>query len=163
MGVNTTGYTNKNIEAKEIYDVIVDCFDKEAVFNIELSKYDGKELGFIYFQDGEDKRQLFYCITKDRENLFNDEHVCLSLGYWGNSVNIMVEILNKFGGYVDENDCDDIDEIYIPQNNDFQFSEYIHLRNKIIDCLDDSLSTKEKVKIANQIIKNKEQIILVLL
>lgn len=163
MSVDTDGFINKNVGAKMIYDVIIDCFDKEAVFNVEVSKYDNKESGFIHFKDGEDIRQLFYCITRDREDLFNDEHVCLSLGCWGNSVDIMAGILKKFGGYMDENDCDDVDVIYIPQNKDFQFSEYTSLRNKIIECLDDSLNTKEKVKIANQIVKNKEQIISVLL
>ena len=36
------------------------------------------------------------------------ETTYLSLGFWGNSVEIMKEIIAHFGGgWIDENDCDD--------------------------------------------------------
>jgi hypothetical protein len=35
--------------------------------------------------------------------------ILLSLGCWGNSVEIMMHFLEEFGGFIDEDDCDDID------------------------------------------------------
>lgn len=37
------------------------------------------------------------------------ESVSLILGYWGNSVEIIQKIIEHFGGgWIDENDCDDV-------------------------------------------------------
>lgn len=126
MSVSTHGILSKEITGRQIYDIIIDKYDIEAVFDIKIEEYHNSETGYIFFKDGEDQRQLFYCITQDEEEnteFNNKEHVCLILGDWGNSVQIMTNIIKNFGGYIDENDCDDIGYYYIPKDNDFEYSE----------------------------------------
>jgi hypothetical protein len=102
MSVDTKGVLNKKITGKEIYDVIIDKFDKDAIFDIKMTNYkdyDNSEQGSIFFNDGEDKRSIFYCITSDQaidSEYDRIPHVNLSLGNWGNSVEIMTEILKVF-------------------------------------------------------------------
>ena len=163
MGVDTKGYLNKNVKAREIYDVIVSEFDKNAIFDIKDDIfYEGFESGAIHFKDGDDNRMLFYCVTPDKEE--NTEyadgklHGNLILGAWGNSVKIMSKILSVFGGYIDENDCDSIEAYYIPKDGDFKYDEYIKSRNNIADILSEELSEKDKIKIANEILKHKEEL-----
>lgn len=164
MSVDTKGILNKDITGKQIYDVVVDKIDKEAEFDIKMSNYkdyENSESGRIYFKDGEDKRSIFYCITEDQaEDTEYDKikHVNLSLDKWGNSVQILTEIVKVFSGYVDESDCDDIGYFYIPKDGDFKYSEYIAERNEIESILDESLKDKEKIIIANQILKHREEL-----
>lgn len=161
MGLSTHGILNKDITAREVFDVIVNQYDKDAESDVTIDKYDNKECGSIYFKDGEDKRKLFYCIVQDgAEDTEYDEkeHVGLILGYWGNSEKIMSNIIKVFGGYVDENDCDDIGYYYIAKDGDYQYDEYIKQRNEIQNILDENLSNKDKILIANQILKCKEQL-----
>jgi hypothetical protein len=161
MGLSTHGIISKDITAREVFDVIVNLYDKNAEFDVKIDKYDNKECGSIYFKDGEDQRKLFYCIVSDgAEDTEYDEkeHVGLILGYWGNSVEIMSNIVKIFGGYVDENDCDDIGYFHIAKNGDFQYNEYIKQRHMIEDALDENLSCNDKIMIANQILKHKEKL-----
>lgn len=91
--------------------------------------------GFIAFTDGEDKRLLHYfhdniietgCIqdfidyTLPKSENVNEllgayitSGVSISLGLWNNAVEIITEICNHFGGWIDENDCDEIGYKYI--------------------------------------------------
>jgi hypothetical protein len=77
--------------------------------------------GFIRFQDGKDDRMIFYSYNnvnyfenayyycKDGLNdmVFSDK-TYISLGLWGNSIEIIKDIIHHFGGgWIDENDCDD--------------------------------------------------------
>ena len=98
------------------------CYDDNNDFIIT-------ESGFIHFTDNiGDKRSLFYYRTNindltdlislyeynkfgtidDNDILFNViETTRLSLGLFGNSIDIMKDICNHLGGWIDENDCDD--------------------------------------------------------
>lgn len=83
--------------------------------------------GFIIFSHNEEKRMLFYCYYNinhlenikyysDRglEEMVREETTYISLGYWGNSVEIIKDILQHFdGGWLDENDCDDNEFYYV--------------------------------------------------
>ena len=162
MGVSTHGILNKEITAKQIFDVVVSKFDKEAQFNITVDKYNNNESGSIFFKDTKDSRELFYCIVGDKEEgtQYEDglEHVSLSLGNWNNSVKIMTEIIKVFGGYIDGNDCDEIGAYYISKDGNFQYDEYVTRRNKIIDVLTEELSEQYKIRIANEILKHKIEI-----
>jgi hypothetical protein len=87
--------------------------------------------GFINLKDGEENRNLFYCYTNHNsyENLdFYSEYglddmvkaqtTYISLGYHGNSVNIIKSIVTEFGGWIDESDCDDEEYYPIVKNPD---------------------------------------------
>lgn len=77
--------------------------------------------GFIRFNDGTENRNMFYSYQNvnsyenleyyskyNLENMVKSETTLLSLGCCGNSVEIMKRIAQEFGGWLDENDCDDI-------------------------------------------------------
>jgi hypothetical protein len=161
MGVDAKGILNKSISAREVFDVIVSKYDKDAQFDVRIDSYDNTESGGIHFKDGKDQRRLFYCIVPDgaEETEYNEiDHVSLSLGYWGNSTDIITTIVRTFGGYVDENDCDDIGFYYVPKTGDEEYEEYVKQRKVVESVLDEKLSTSDRVMIANQILKCKEQL-----
>ena len=159
MSASTIAYLDKGISAKEIYDVIIQQIDNEARFDIKMTDYSNNESGYIHFTINEESRHLFYCIVNDKENLFNGEHVSISLGYSQDSVSVLYKILSCLGGYLLENDCDVIMEKYVPKYSDLDYSGQINLRNNIISLFDESLSDRDKIQIANQIIKYKDKII----
>lgn len=82
--------------------------------------------GFIIFELNGDKRMLFYSYDNinicenlnyykenypdrpDLEEMVKSEKTHIGLGCWGNSVEIIETIVSAFGGWVDDNDCDDI-------------------------------------------------------
>ncbi len=84
--------------------------------------------GFINFDDHGDCRNLFYYYSNINalENLeyYTDyglddmveaETTCISLGKWGNSIEIMEDLLHAFdGGWLDEDDCDDNQYYFVP-------------------------------------------------
>lgn len=116
MSVDTKGIINKKTNVEEIYNYILSKFDSKATIRRYDKGYHDSISVSIYFKDGEDDRQLFVILDiDDYKNEysalnFTDEsksYAWLSLGYWNNSIEIMKSIINQFGGYVDENDCDD--------------------------------------------------------
>jgi len=44
----------------------------------------------------------------------------------------MTDIVKCFGGYLDENDCDDKEEFYISQKENLEYAEYIKERESIV-------------------------------
>lgn len=76
--------------------------------------------GFITFNDGNENRAMFYEYQNisfyenlnyyrkyNLENMVKSELTFLRLDHHGNSVEIMKGIAQEFGGWLDENDCDD--------------------------------------------------------
>lgn len=162
MSIDTNGFLNKEITGKDIFNVVTQKFDKNAKYHISIDSYDNSEMGNIVFKYKEENRKLFYCITADKEEgtkFINDEkHVCLKLGKWGTSINIMVEVIKCFGGYIDEDDCDEIPAYYIPKDEDFKYDKYVEERNKIINVLSSELTDKDKTQIAQEILKHRKEI-----
>lgn len=80
-------------------------------------KYKGEERRLFYVYDNLNSfENLEYYSEHGLEDLVKAETTYISLGYWGNSVEIIKEIVAQFGGgWVDENDCDD--EVYYPIEN----------------------------------------------
>lgn len=89
------------------------------------------EEGRINFIDGIDQRSLFYMhdninsyenleyhAKNGLEDMVKQEKTSLSLGCWGNSVEIMRDLVSQFGGWIDENDCDDEDYYPISKDTD---------------------------------------------
>jgi hypothetical protein len=164
MGVDTHGYVSRQVTAMDIYNVICSKFDKDAIFDVKVENRMGteEEIGRIYFKIGEDQRGLFVCYGEnENDQKFdfdgNSKYVYLSLGHWNNSEKIMIDIVKCFGGYVDENDCDDIEAFYVPQSENMEYSDYIKEREKIVSILDEKLSNALKMQIASQILKHREQ------
>lgn len=82
--------------------------------------------GFITFNDGNENRAMFYLYQNvnfyenleyysehDLEDMVKSETTHLSLEHYGNSVDIMKGIAQEFGGWLNENDCDDIPPYWI--------------------------------------------------
>ena len=69
----------------------------------------GTSLNFIF--SGE-SRSLFVCGPTADHGAFEGKGICLILGYWGQSVEIMIHILShvsknlELRTFIDENDCD---------------------------------------------------------
>ena len=81
--------------------------------------------GFISFNDGTEETNIFYCYTNNNsyenleyyedcglEDMVKSETTYLSMSCFGSSKKIMKEIVSHFGGWIDENDCDN--EPYYP-------------------------------------------------
>ena len=123
---------DKNAKGKidrKIYDEISNL--KTMSYNINTGSQDNNnwyvDNGVIEFNDGEEDRQIFYSYSNVNffENLkyyqkLNLEDMCLAettsiiLGCYGNSVEIIKNMIEYFnGGWLDENDCDDISFKYI--------------------------------------------------
>lgn len=104
--------------------------------------------GFISFttKDG-NSRSLFYCYDNinSLENLkyYSDlgladmvkaETTFISLGYNGEAVEIIKQIVAHFGGWIDENDCDDTPYYPILKNDDGSLKPVIEVTmNDIYD------------------------------
>ena len=86
--------------------------------------------GFIDFTDKSgEQRSLFYCYnninsyenleyysTYGLENMVKSETTDIMLGCHGESVDVIKSIVTEFGGWIDENDCDN--EVYYPIEKD---------------------------------------------
>lgn len=100
---------------------------KEVTWNHKMNEHSENDNiwysinGYIYFKyNGEDRALFFnYDNVNHLENLdyyseyglqdmVESETTYLSLSCYGNSVDIMKEIVAHFGGWLDENDCDEV-------------------------------------------------------
>lgn len=90
---------------------------------------------YVTFKDGADQRQLAVSFTNTCERESGIAGVWTSLGMWGNSVDVLKYLCEKFGGYIDESDCDD--EGFYPINfhlysQGVEFTDLDMFRNKVI-------------------------------
>ena len=90
-----------------------------------------EEHGFITFEYNGEDRMLFYSHSNinvyenidyykkmypdraDIVRMIKSETTSLSLGTWGSAVEILEKIVKKFGGWIDDNDCDYIPYRYV--------------------------------------------------
>lgn len=103
------------VQSQELLDSFVE------LSNVILGKELIFESGFIDFRYKEEQRSLFffyanyydfdaYAFKKNLDNNtreLNGDNTSLSLGASGYAVEILTQIAKEFGGYIDENDCDD--------------------------------------------------------
>jgi hypothetical protein len=117
--------------------------DKEREWIKERYDNSGKWLiwsGFINFNDGKDDRGLFYRYTNHNsyesleyyskrglEDMVKAETTYISLGCSGNSVDIIKALVTEFGGWIDENDCDDSEYYPIVKNIDGTIKPVFHV------------------------------------
>lgn len=116
---------NAHSEVKRtIYGEIKNTFSNKSYMINSNSDNDKDwyiEAGFIYFRDEEEDRVLFYNYSNvnffenleyyqelNLEDMVRTETTDISLDLWGNSVEIIEDIVQNFGGgWLDEDDCDD--------------------------------------------------------
>ena len=100
-------------------------------YNWVKEKYDDSNewkitSGFITFNDGDENRAIFYEYQNvnsyenleyyhkyNLEDMVKSETTHLSLGCYGDSVKIMKGVAQEFGGWLNENDCDNIPPYWI--------------------------------------------------
>lgn len=143
MSVDTYGKIKGFVRWEEILNFIKQKYDSKASADIErnylaklsdlkypyvLNEHSENKIwnyydcGFIHFNYNGADRMLFYHYDNVREtnkpnpdeiDFFKIETTSVSLGYWGESVKIITDIVSNFGGgWIDTNDCDDIP--YLP-------------------------------------------------
>ena len=103
MGVDTKAIIRKDVSLKELIGVLSKKYGK-----VEVHTTHSDDFYQLIFKDGEDRRQMAVFFDA-AERTYKIDGVLLSLGHWGNSIEIMKYLLDLFGGYLDENDCDDED------------------------------------------------------
>ena len=130
MGVDTKAILRKGTTIEKIEKAI-----SEKYTNVEVKST--SMLGFIYviFKDGADQRQLAVSFANSCERDDGIAGVWTSLGKWGNSIEIARYLCETFGGYLDEDDCDD--EGYYPTNfhlysQGTDFTKMDEFRHKVI-------------------------------
>lgn len=81
---------------------------------VTVTAHDFDTFWFIFGNGDEQKRSLFMFTTcsSDHEDIEGDYKIVFSIGYWGNSEEILMvvsEAIKEFGDvYYDFNDCDDL-------------------------------------------------------
>lgn len=132
MSVDSKAIIRKGVKIEEIHEVLSKKYEDVKVHASQ------PDFMFIIFKDEGHTRQLAVSYTGSclREN--GIDGVWLSLGMWGNSVDILRHLCETFGGYLDENDCDD--DGFYPINfhlyvNGSEFTEMDLFINKVISKL----------------------------
>lgn len=106
------GTREENYGSVNLLDDVKEKYDDSNEFKITH--------GFITFNDGDENRAIFYCYKNvnfydnlkyyskyNLEDMIKSETTHLSLGFYDNSVEIMKGIAKEFGGWLEENDCND--------------------------------------------------------
>lgn len=156
MSVDTKGRLIGKVTHEQILNFIKQKYDKDAFSGVKKEYYDYNvdwehikygdenhyvESGFIYFKTlNGNKRQMFYyysninhldnlkfyseCGLKD---MVMSEVTILNLGCNTEAVEIMRDVVTEFGGWIDENDCDDKEYYPVLKNPDGTIKEVIYV------------------------------------
>lgn len=104
MGVDTKAIIRKGVTLEELVAHAEKKFE-----DISVQTTHDDDFFYIGFKFGEEKRNL--AVFLDPEMTERDHGIngiLLSLRCWGSSVEIAHHFAGEFGGFIDENDCDDI-------------------------------------------------------
>lgn len=104
MGVDTKAIIRKGVSLEEIKSALENQYADVEVLNTSSADF-----FYIVFSDGKDKRQLAISYNDSCLKDNGIDGIWCSLGLWKNSIQIMRYLCETFGGYLDENDCDDED------------------------------------------------------
>lgn len=140
MGVDTKAIIRKGVTIQEIECALIEKYKEVKIHSTSMDDF-----MYLSFVDGSDTRQMAVSFSGSCLKDNGIDGVWLSLGYSGNSVEIMRYLCEYFGGYLDENDCDD-DGFYPINFHLYQqgkeFTEMDKFRNKVIGKLGyDKLNT----------------------
>lgn len=129
MGVDTKAILRKGITIEQIEKAISAKYTDIKVIA------SSPDFMYVIFKDGEDQRSLAVSFTDSCERDYGISGVWTSLGKWGNSVEIAKYLCETFGGYIDEDDCDE--EGFYPINfhlylQGSEFTKLDEFRHKVI-------------------------------
>ena len=157
MGTDTKGRLLGNIKAEDVLNFINQKYDINSTMNVDTSNYGSNDedwiieryddsnnwiivSGFINFQHNGVNRRLHYYKSNINswenlklyseyglEDMIKSETTNISLGCWGDSVEIIKDIVTHFGGWIDENDCDDKEFYPILKNEDGNIKPIIYI------------------------------------
>ena len=135
MGVNTKAIIRKGTTLAEIKESLEQNYGEVKIHNTHENYFFN-----LVFNDSNtgNIRSLSVFFSNLAKSDYGIDGVLLSLGCFSDSVGIMKQLLNKFGGYLDEDDCDD--EGFYPVNLDEynkgeEFSKYDLFSQKVIQKL----------------------------
>lgn len=106
MGVNTKGIMSSDVRVGDIVTVILNKFKIDV--SVERTHADYyKVITFNY--NGEDRRLSVFEDYDDVEHydfISRDTITLIDFNLWGSAVEIISSIVEEFGGYVIESDCE---------------------------------------------------------
>jgi hypothetical protein len=102
VGVDTKAILRKDVSLEEIKETLETKYSNVDIISTSMGYY-----FYVVFDDGGSHRNLNIMFSNIALHDYGIDGVLASLGCWGNSKEVMMLLLNKFGGYLDENDCDD--------------------------------------------------------
>ena len=127
MGVDTKAIIRKGTTIEQIHSAI------SAKYKDVTVRATRADFMYIYFMDGKDDRSLSVLFDNSCERENNIAGVWLSLGCWGNSVEIMRYLCESFGGYIKPNDYQEFYPINYPlYAQGTEFTPLDEFRDKVI-------------------------------
>ncbi|EGT3606817.1 hypothetical protein FKF97_10470 [Clostridium perfringens] len=128
MSVDVKVYLNKEITPEMVLEVIKLNIDKRASLENE-NRLKNMSLYNLYLTLEDRKRSIFmmYSNEKVKNTCYNgkEEYLYLSMESDEDSISLMNKIVSIFGGYIDENDCDNIEAQFV--ECDGVYKKYIQL------------------------------------
>lgn len=104
MGVDTKAIIRKGVTLEELVAHAEKKFDEVSVHTTH-----DDDFFYIGFKFGEENRSLAVFLDPEMaERDYGIKGILLSLKCWGSSTEIAMHFVQEFGGFIDENDCDDI-------------------------------------------------------
>ncbi len=105
MGIDTKAVIRKGVTLEELK-----AHAENEFGSVQIVSTHDEDLFYLMVKDGDRLRNLAVFLDPTiAERDYGINGILLSLGCWGNSLGIMMHFLEEFGGFIDENDCDDID------------------------------------------------------
>lgn len=105
MGVDTKAVIRRGVTLDELV-----AHSEKKFENVKVETTHSEDFFYIAFTFGEEKRNMaVFLDPKMAERDYGINGILLSLGARGSSCEIVYHFAGEFGGFVDENDCDDID------------------------------------------------------
>jgi len=102
MGVDTKAILRKGTTIEQIEKAISAKYK-----DVKVEKTYTPDFFYVIFTDGENNRSLAVSFTNSCERDDGISGVWVSLSLWEKSVEICRYLCETFGGYLDENDCDE--------------------------------------------------------
>lgn len=105
MGVDTKAIIRKGVTLDELVE-----HTKKKYTNVNVKSTSSEDFFYIDFEvSPEEKRSMAIFFDPEMaERDYGINGILLSIKCWGSSTEIAYHFAGEFGGFVDENDCDDI-------------------------------------------------------
>lgn len=130
MGVDTKAIIPASTTLEEIKNVLSSKYKEVKLINTSIE-------GMYSFNllANEDERRSLTAFYKDyAQNDYGIKGILLSMSANDTAIELMKLLLSSFGGYLDENDCDDIgfEEYNVEKYNESELTELDAFKNKIV-------------------------------